>query len=208
MKGLLTNNHVISLDRFRDNASCSLQFEGLNKLSITLKFRSGKHFFTDEGLDATFVQLKRRTIESLENNGAKWLLFGAEARSGDDIFIVQHPSEKLNGRMACASGKIESLSGNDIIHLVNTEQGSSGSPVMNYNCQLVGLHQSAVHEKKYNKATKASSIETALRAHFEQLNEGSLILNVCWSLGRVEPRFMFIKENRWRGTFRDQPLWF
>ena len=65
------------------------------------------------------------------------------------------------------SGRVDELSGDCIYHDVDTETGSSGSPVVKLDGSLIGLHR-ASYDKNRNKATNVRHI-------LAKLLEGSAI---------------------------------
>ena len=52
------------------------------------------------------------------------------------------------------SGKIEKIIENEFYHDINTEKGSSGSPIILFNTlKVIGIHKQADIEKKLNVGT-------------------------------------------------------
>ena len=179
LKGLLTNNHVINKKDYKNESlSCELIFEGLQngkkgKLRVQLPLGSDEtYFFTSDKIkmDATFIQMPQHLIDELERENAVWLtIHYANAKEGEKIFILQHPAIIANRAAALGIGRVSEFvemqnTSNPfriLKHTVDTECGSSGSPVINFNGELIGLHRCAFDDG-YNGATEARCIRDAM----------------------------------------------
>lgn len=62
-----------------------------------------------------------------------------QVRQGDKVVIVQHPH---GAPKTVASGTVRAVRGTHLVYDCETLPGSSGSPVLNENWALVGLHRS------------------------------------------------------------------
>jgi len=74
------------------------------------------------------------------------------------LFILQHPN---GDPLKVATGGLESISGDWLDYYVNTKKGSSGSPVLDLNWNVVGLHSRFGHAQ-VNKGIRMSSIVRSL----------------------------------------------
>ena len=84
-----------------------------------------------------------------------WLKLGkADVRQSQGLFILQHPGGKT---LKMANGGVRQVSGAWVDYEVNTEPGSSGSPVFNNRWELVALHSRA-GTGQFNKGVAISAI--------------------------------------------------
>ena len=126
-----------------------------------------------------------------------WLENVGIAEVGDEIFIIQHAvgGGKYTGAAAFATGRVDELPGDCIYHDVNTETGSSGSPVVKLDGSLIGLHR-ASYDKNRNKATNFRHIlakllggtpmcDNSIEKSLEESEEGNVNSTVIESIIKV-----------------------
>jgi hypothetical protein len=117
-----------------------------------------------DALDFALLRLKRpageEPVAAFRNAPKrKWIpLRECNAKPGQALFILQHP---LGGVLKMAPGGVEGRRGSWLQYRVDTEHGSSGSPVFNVLWELVALHS---------------------RAGKGQVNEGVAITAICRAL--------------------------
>ena len=118
--------------------------------------------FTCPVLDATFISLTQQQVAQVEQNG-KFLeiLLGSVNRYTSEkietVMVVQYPH---GGRQGQSHGQITSDWHCDFLHNASTEVGSSGSPVVDTNGNVVGIHKGR-HEA-VNIAVKLKYVVDAL----------------------------------------------
>ena len=84
-----------------------------------------------------------------------WLtLQKADVRQSQGLFILQHPGGKT---LKMANGGVRQVSGGWVDYEVDTEPGSSGSPVFNNRWELVALHSRA-GTGQFNKGVAIAAI--------------------------------------------------
>jgi V8-like Glu-specific endopeptidase len=135
----LTNNHVlpssISLPNYTFCFNYENDFLGQAQPSEKYYAKSNGCFYTNEKLDYTLVQLDGKP-------GKKWgwlSLRGISIKIKDRVNIIQHP----NGRpkeISFQNNFVEYLGGNVLQYTTATQEGSSGSPVLNNSWEVVALH--------------------------------------------------------------------
>ena len=146
---LMTNNHVLNKDFFNDNTH--LEIEHKNKqIIIPLNNRIK---YTNEELDFTIIEILPTddffseikfffTFDNyimINDSESKYL--------NEDICIFQYPNGE---ELSFAQGEIKNIDDYEIKHLVSTEPGSSGSPILLLNdLTIIGIHQAGGNE--YNK---------------------------------------------------------
>ncbi len=145
---LMTNNHVLNQDFFNNNTH--LEIEHKNKqIIIPLNNRIK---YTNEELDFTIIEILPTddffseikyffTIDNyiMSNNSESNYL-------KKDICIFQYPNGE---ELSFDKGEIKSINDYQIKHLVSTEPGSSGSPILLLNnFTIIGIHQAGGNENK------------------------------------------------------------
>ena len=95
-----------------------------------------------------------------------WLkLRKADVRQSQGLFILQHPGGKT---LKMANGGVRQVSGGWVDYEVDTEPGSSGSPVFNNKWELVALHSRA-GTGRFNQGVAISAIVDDLPASVKAL---------------------------------------
>jgi hypothetical protein len=168
MLGLMTTNAVISQKVYDSNEiKCTLSFK-VGGLKLPLNFRDCTDFITSPTMDATYFSLPDALIKSLKASGAVWLTGVGDVKIGDTIYIIQYAvrrdeynRDKYTGKAAFAAGIVHELSGYRIYHNIDTEKGSSGSPVVVNGTLVVGLHRAKL-DKERREAINFKHIFTQL----------------------------------------------
>ena len=150
---LMTNNHVIeSVD---DARQAEAQFDYQENLSGELlpvqafRLDPDLFFFTDPILDFTLVATAPLSTKGQSIERYPWLqLIGTlgKAEKGDPLNIIQHPRGGLKQIALRNNEIIEMPEGKRdfLYYTTDTEPGSSGSPCLNDQWELVALHHSGV----------------------------------------------------------------
>ena len=148
---LMTNNHVLNQDFFNDNTHLEIEHKKKQKI-IPLNNRIK---YTNEELDFTIIEILPTddffseikyffTIDNYimsNNSESKYLK--------KDICIFQYPNGE---KLSFDKGQIKSINDYQIKHLVSTEPGSSGSPILLLNdFTIIGIHQAGKKNKEDNK---------------------------------------------------------
>lgn len=147
---LMTNNHVLSspdlaafseieFDYQQDRAGRLLpvQTYGLDPQTF---------FLTNPALDYTLVAVRDRSAAGIELKRYGWLrLIGEQGKAllGDPLNIIQHPRGEPK-QIVLRSNELVDLFDHFAHYVTDTEPGSSGSPVMNDQWEVVALHHQAV----------------------------------------------------------------
>ena len=161
MKGLLTNNHVISENKLKTGESFEIYVASEDNKPIQIKINEKNFVFTSELIDVTFIELSDEIIKEIN----PYFLKPSNRDNGIDepIQIFQFP----NNTFSISFGKIKELHGFNYYHDVSTDKGSSGSPLLNEKYEVVGVHKSSIKEKNMNVAVKYSEIEFAIRTLYD-----------------------------------------
>ena len=136
---LMTNNHVLDEKFFKNSFQILIEFKNEER-HIRLNNRIK---YTNENLDFTIVEIL--PTDSIFND-ITFLKIDDYIMDNDaedkyieeDICIFQFPG---GGELSFDKGKIKSIDGFQIEHMVSTEFGSSGSPILLLkNFKIIGLH--------------------------------------------------------------------
>jgi hypothetical protein len=168
IRGLMTNNHVLNENYLKEGKSFNISISNGSK--HTIEINGNDFIFTSELIDITFIELNEENIKKInphflkpnnENGNIK------DANTSDSILIIQYPQKKLS----FARGNIRKRRSFDYYHEVSTNEGSSGSPLLNKNNYVVGIHKSSIITDQYdidskdnvNVAVKISEVIYAIR---------------------------------------------
>jgi len=155
---LITNNHVINNDILnKDNMNIELDIKKEEKTKeIILKNRMK---YTNEEYDITIIEIKEEDninnylelddiiINDILNNEN----YNKEYKN-KTIYIIQYPENNLSVSYGILDKIYEDKKYN-FNHKCSTKFGSSGSPILNINNKIIGIHKEGNNMNKYNKGT-------------------------------------------------------
>ena len=150
-KYLITNYHIISEDMV--NKEIEIEFYNQEKMKLNFNNRDVKYF--PKPKDITMIEIKNEDsifykIKFLDYdlNYIKGYMLYENA----NVFSIQYPN---GGNAEYAIGKIININGFEFDHLIPTNEGSSGSPIILFtkdknSIQVIGIHKET---KDINKGT-------------------------------------------------------
>ncbi|OUM59927.1 hypothetical protein PIROE2DRAFT_63454 [Piromyces sp. E2] len=121
--------------------------------------------FTSELIDVTFIELSDRDIKNPD-----FTFFDLDNDFNDgnkQIFVFQYPE----GKLSFSTGNIISSSFFNYHHTASTKGGSSGSPLLNENMKVIGIHRGSFHtpdDVVLNIGTKFSYVQNAINILFNK----------------------------------------
>ena len=150
---LITNNHVLNENDIKDN---NIIFITINdeEESKRIKMDNSRKKFTSQQLDITIIEIKPN-----EDNINKFLEIDKNIYKDQyiientfikkSIYILHYPNGK---NMNVSFGLISNIKEDKINHLCNTENGSSGSPILSLDTfNVIGIHNGSYSgSKNYN----------------------------------------------------------
>lgn len=166
---MMTNNHVLGSRSEAGSATMEFDFfvreDGTNGPIIRFNLQPEAFFVTQVDLDFTLVAVEAVNSDGLQLSGRGWFpLAGPSGKAvvGERVSIIQHPNGDPQ-KVAVHDNKIVDVNFNDyFLHYeTDTMGGSSGSPVLNIDWDLVALHHAAVGHS--NEGIRISSIVSRLR---------------------------------------------
>lgn len=168
---LVTNHHCFHTDQECSTAVAQFGFEEDSNLDRQEgeEFACDKLLDADEGLDLTLIRLKGAP-------GLNWGFLTWESQPAKKdlaLFVIQHPGGDPKRVASDCAVKTENAVGNvpddatDFGHSCDTEDGSSGAPVLNEQNRVVGLHHlgftsNDIAWSRQNRAVAASRVQARI----------------------------------------------
>ena len=184
-KALFTCNHVLnenyltSKNKIEIKNKSSINHINLKKSELyTLEHYkkeennlNKRKIITDTFLDYTCIEL---FDNDFDNNIELFDIYKDELKINKDIFILQHP--KGEDILSYSLGQILKIQNSIIYHLASTEQGSSGSPLLNReDFSVIGIHFGGV-KNNFNVARDIKSIIDDINLKILNINKMSNII--------------------------------
>jgi len=152
MNALMTNYHVLDENCYNQNDALNLFINDEKELKI-INFKIKRITYFNKLYDLTIIELKENdninNYLELDDN-----LFKKEVNvfyKDISIYIPQYP---LGNNAAVSYGLSTGINKFEINHLCSTENGSSGSPIINLsNFKVIGIHKKASKNFNYNIGT-------------------------------------------------------
>ena len=148
---VLTNHHV--LRSASEASTAEAMFEDRDDARATVKLDPDALFVTDAALDFSFVAVKEHPV-----CGARRLepvvLSGERVAAGDALYIVQFPR---GGEKKDAIQRVLTVTDTSVSYLLDTDYGSSGSPVFKEG-RAVALHRARDPHAKANLGVLMSAV--------------------------------------------------
>ena len=196
IKVLITNNHIINEKDIENENIFIITFNNNEIDKKFIKINKKNKNFTNKDLDITiieltekdeiydFLELDEEIINNISLNNPQFLDNYNKNYINQSIYILNY----LNGDKIMASyGLITDIKGHEINHICNTDQGSSGSPILSLeNNKLIGVHYDASNKFKYNKG---SLIAFAIIEFYKMMSERLI------SIERIKYEIQFISLN-------------
>ena len=150
---MITNNHIINEDIIKNNKSIEISLND-NKENKIINIEKRK-IYTSIKYDTTIIP-----INSEEDKINNFLEIDEEIFNNKmynkSIYILQYPRIYLGEQKASVSyGILKNIQDEyNIIHYCYTENGSSGSPILNLiNKKIIGIHKESAKNYDYNRGT-------------------------------------------------------
>ena len=147
----MTNDHIINNDMINNNNIIYISYDHDFK-SLNIKLDKNKRYiksFIDEGLDITVIEIK--DVDNISKDFClkpELEIVINKKLNNAQINIPQYIGQK---ELKNARGTIKNINKYEFTHLVNTLNGSSGSPVFLENSRkVIGIHKSGHKSRKEN----------------------------------------------------------
>ena len=172
LKVLITNNHIIDEQIILENSKIRVTLNDDKDFKIiNLK---DKKYYTDEKYDTTILEInpEKDNIDNFLELDKE--IFEYNADKPKSVYLLQYPCIDYYKQKAAVSYGIikKAVDEYNIIHYCCTENGSSGSPILNIlNNKLIGIHKESIKNKNYNRGTLLKyPINEYLQKYFNKEN--------------------------------------
>lgn len=231
---LMTNNHVLATPAEAAQAQAEFGYEhdidGVVREPVGFHLDPGAVFFTSTALDVTLVGVTPFATDATPLERYGWLALlplSGKGVDGEWVSIVQHP-EGAPKQIAIHASEIVKLDPAQVpgdiapfIHYsTDTEPGSSGSPVLNDQWQVIAIHHKAVPDPGHpgawiaNQGVRTSAICSLLERHrLEDESAGRALDRLGRGIGyppllrplptladTMEEQYRPFPLSRWRGA--------
>ena len=165
---IMTCNHVLPTTSLREITQTIFEFEEIQQMSsILLRKTDVKFAWTSKQFDATVIELSPEVKDLYSSFGAQFLIIG-DVKIHVEVALLQYPL----GTLSIAHGDIEGLSDTDVFYRIGTAPGSSGSPLLTWNCVALAMHsagsEGAMGIVKSNSIRKASALNAVVKLYLEE----------------------------------------
>ena len=191
-KALFTNNHILNKENIEIGKY--ITFEYLNKRK-QIEIKEERRVFTNEKYDFTCIEIfdedEIKNFFKIYPNISK----NKNILSNAEIFILQYP---FGGELSFSSGKVISIRENTIKHSASTNEGSSGSPIINRDDNFIfGLHYGCNYMYTiYNVALLFDKILEIIKLQFNNM----IIANITINKDNFETKIINSYENAKKGN--------
>ena len=150
---ILTNHHILTTADIAADSFIEFDFferqNGMTSPTVVHRLQPNRFFLNDESLDYAIVAINPQSEDGLSVTDRGFIPLikqSGKALVGELVNIIQHP-EGQPQQVALRNNEITDVFENFLHYSADTEQGSSGSPVLNMQWQLTALHHSGVPKK-------------------------------------------------------------
>lgn len=164
----ITCNHVLPTNSMNEIAQVILHFEDIEQMNSYTLDKHKNHvraIWTSKLYDATVVEISIELANVFKSYGVKFLNVG-KIITRVEVAILQYPK----GKFGIAHGEIDHTFGHDVFYQIGTAPGSSGSPLLDWNCRVLAMHKAGEigsNEGKPDLWRKASSISAIIYAYLK-----------------------------------------
>ena len=143
---LITNYHVVDDNYVKSNNSLKVYINGKSKF-ININKNKIIYSSSNNKYDIIIIRLGEDEIKNYLEIDENIFENSEDAYKDEPIYILHYPGKDEKAQISYGKG-IEKINEYDIKHLCNTEEGSSGSPILSaMTNKIIGIHKSAIRNK-------------------------------------------------------------
>ena len=175
---LVTNYHVIDKQYYEENNKINLLLNDdtiIKELDITIKRKT----YFNENYDIALIEIQNEDeiTNFLELDDNLFIEKEHVLYLYKSIYVLHYPK----GKNACVSygllNAFDESKKSDIQHTCSTQDGSSGSPILNLETnKVIGIHKEGIKDSKYNYNI-GTFLKYPLNEFFKNINNKSKKLN-------------------------------
>ena len=157
----ITNNHILNRALlYSNNTNIKIYIKEDTDIKIVTNLNKRIKYTNDENeYDITIIEIKKedniKNYLELDDIIINSIIKGEnKMKEFDDetIYVIQYPKGKLSvsyGRLK----EINLLKNYEFNHKCSTDEGSSGSPILNLNNKVIGIHKNGKSHFNFNQGT-------------------------------------------------------
>ena len=145
-------------------------------LSDILKTPAFRGIYEKDPMDFAFIEIPEDLLSHRENR--EFLRMSKNFSNFKDVYVIQYP----DGNYYWDYGEIKKVNEHQFGHTANTDEGSSGAPVLSYEGEVLGLHTGYNEEKVVGRKNNKDLVSenSALKITY--------IVNAIYDDYRSDPR--------------------
>ena len=154
IKVMMTNNHIIDDKYIKENDKIQISMND-DKENKSIIIDNKRKIYTNEQYDITIIEIKPEKDDI--NNYINYMKIDEKYIKNPNIiyeksiYLIHYPSADKG---AVSFGIINKIEKYNIEHYCSTQEGSSGSPILNLlNNEIIGIHKEAINSRKVNRGT-------------------------------------------------------
>ena len=183
---LITNNHIINEEDIKNDKIIKISL-GDKQECKNIKLDSDRTIFTDKNLDITFIEInpedKIENFLEIDDN------INENSNNLNDLYkdkFIYLLHYRQNENIVVSYGSTYNLMGNNIYHYIQTDSGSSGSPILSLsNHKVIGIHKGNSF-RPFNLATFIKYPILKFYQKEDELNELTIRYKVNNSLYKIK----------------------
>ena len=204
MNFLMTNYHVINEDYTKKNKEIQILLNDEKEaLVLDLTIKREKYFSKE--YDIALIEIK-------EKDGIKEYLELDDniLKNNEKVYYEQKSIYILNyllGKNICVSyGILNKINKYDIIHICSTDNGSSGSPILNLeNNKVIGIHKQGSNNFNFNKGTLLKyPLNDIIKKYNKNENKNNVIIGEI-NINKYDINKDIQIINSYENTIREHP---
>lgn len=175
---LLTNNHIIDYEYLNHNKNIKISLNN-NEEKKTIEIDKTRIIITNKDLDYTLIEIKpnKDNIDitkclELDENAINTEEQYLEMYIKKSAYVIHYPK---GDKIVISYGLISNINDQKILHLCNTDDGSSGGPIMSLkDFKVIGIHYG--YYKRGNINCNVGTFFKSITKELNEYKEGSYIV--------------------------------